>query len=777
MDIKEPILQEFKEQLDTIKTAKKLSKKTPVVRITWKNKDDDKKWISIFVSENIENIWGYSPINFNFYKEIIHQDDIKTVLKEIEENKQKGIDSFEHQSYRIINKNGETRWVKDITTIIRDNDNNICHYQSLLIDITQQKTLLKDIIKTNEKYLALNKSYEKINKELVKQKEELENSKNKYRLLAENIEDVIWVYNFTKNKFEYISPSVFQLRGYTVEEALKLSFLDSLSSESKVKIEKEIPIRLHNFQKGIQRTYRDELEQIRKDKSTVWVEMITRLRYNSQNDIEIHGVSRNVTIRKKISQDTIKQNKKLAVLNQRLQESEKKYKLLSDLTFEGVLLHKNGFILDVNQSFLKIFGYTKEELINKNGIKLLIAPKYINKVKKYIQKQDNDYFEIEGIHKNGQSIPLELKAKFIVLNTKRIQVVAVRDLKQSKKRQQEIKKLSMAIHQSANSIIITDINGNIEYTNPKFSEITGYNRKEILGLNTRILKSGIIPSENYTEMWKTILSGEIWKGEFINKTKSGKYYYEKTTITPIKNDLGEIVNLLAIKEDITKQKKQEQELEDYKNILLYKTIGAEEKERRRIASDLHDGIAPSLSSLKLHLKAIENAPNTDVRKQIIQKSSDIIKESLINLKQIAKNLSPYLLEDFGLHSAIQNFIEEINIGTIDIEYHSNIQNMRFKTVLEISIFRIIKELINNSLKHSEAKNINVYIQYNQGNLSLKYIDNGKGFNIEEALYKQNNFLGLKNIKNRIESLKGILSMQSQKENGFYIDINIPAKKI
>jgi len=124
----------------------------------------------------------------------------------------------------------------------------------------------------------------------------------------------------------------------------------------------------------------------------------------------------------------------------------------------------------------------------------------------------------------------------------------------------EIKKLSVAVNQSANSIVITDLEGNIEYTNPKFTEITGYAAEEVLGNNPNILNSGEQSKEFYAKMWNIISAGDIWNGEFKNKKKNGEFYWEDVTITPIKNDEGEIINYLAIKKDISKLKENEKKL-------------------------------------------------------------------------------------------------------------------------------------------------------------------------------------------------------------------------
>ena len=124
----------------------------------------------------------------------------------------------------------------------------------------------------------------------------------------------------------------------------------------------------------------------------------------------------------------------------------------------------------------------------------------------------------------------------------------------------ENKKLSVAVNQSANSIIITDIKGNIEYTNPKFTEITGYSSEEAFGKNPRILNSGEQSKEFYDNMWRIISVGEIWSGELKNKKKNGEFYWEEVTISPVKNDAGKIINYLAIKKDISTLKENEKRL-------------------------------------------------------------------------------------------------------------------------------------------------------------------------------------------------------------------------
>ena len=144
-------------------------------------------------------------------------------------------------------------------------------------------------------------------------------------------------------------------------------------------------------------------------------------------------------------------------------------------------------------------------------------------------------------------------------------------LKSKKEAEENVHILLRVVEQNPVSIMLTDINGNIEYVNPKFSELTGYSKKDVLGKNARILKSGNQNSEEYKELWETIKSAKDWRGEFQNRKKNGEIYYESALIAPIIDGKGKITHFLAIKEDITDRKISEEIIRNY-NLNLEKTV-------------------------------------------------------------------------------------------------------------------------------------------------------------------------------------------------------------
>ena len=275
---------------------------------------------------------------------------------------------------------------------------------------------------------------------------------------------------------------------------------------------------------------------------------------------EIRGKMTNYKGRKvRISTfNDISSRKKLEIT---LKKSEEKFKNLANLTFEGIIIYNKGVIVDINHSFEKMFGYKREELIGKDIIHMLYPKKYHHLIRENRNKDNLLPIEIEGIRKDGTIFPIEIEGRdFLTEDNSVFRVGAIRNLTEKNKIKTQTNKLTTAVEQSANTIVITDIDGNIEYVNPKFTEITGFTLEEAIGKNPRILNSGKQPKEYYAEMWKIITAGKTWHGEFQNKSKCGTIFWEQVTITPIKNEIGEIINYLAVKEDITKRKKIEDNL-------------------------------------------------------------------------------------------------------------------------------------------------------------------------------------------------------------------------
>jgi len=219
--------------------------------------------------------------------------------------------------------------------------------------------------------------------------------------------------------------------------------------------------------------------------------------------------------------------------------------------------------------------------------------------------------------------------------------------------------------------------------------------------------------------------------------------------------------ILTIIRDITERKLMEKKIIDT-------IVETEEKERTKLAADLHDEIGPLLSTMKLYLSSMNDIEIDNKKRYIIEQMQLLVKEAINSTREISNALSPHLLTNHGLHAAVKSFLTSA-IELIPVYLNSNIQNIRLPNKIEIVYYRIIRELINNSLKHANASEIQVSLFYEKEQLKLKYSDDGKGCNLEEMKNISRGH-GLMNIETRVKSINGIYAMNSGENQGFNFEL-------
>ena len=197
--------------------------------------------------------------------------------------------------------------------------------------------------------------------------------------------------------------------------------------------------------------------------------------------------------------------------------------------------------------------------------------------------------------------------------------------------------------------------------------------------------------------------------------------------------------------------------------ILNTVLRTEEKERLRFSKDLHDGLGPLLSSAKMSVSALA-ADKTDERsREILRNASYVIDEAIRSLREISVNLSPHILKDFGLARAVSNFIGRLPHSGMQIHFSTNLHAERFDADIEVILYRVICELINNSIKHSGAAEASVSLIRIDSLIRLDYRDNGCGF--ETGGVEQQEGMGIANIRSRISSLKGDFTLSSSPGRG------------
>lgn len=374
---------------------------------------------------------------------------------------------------------------------------------------------------------------------------------------------------------------------------------------------------------------------------------------------------------------------------------------------------------------------------------------------------------------------------YTILNGKPAIIGTLLDVTEKKKAEKEIRKLSLAVEQSPASIVITDINGNIEYVNSKFCELTGYSSEEVIGKNPRIFKYGDTPKIYYQNLWNTIKSGKEWRGDFLNRKKNGELFWEFASISPIKDDKDNIINFLAVKEDITERKNAEEELKIAKE-------KAEEMNRFKsvfLANMSHELRTPMVAMLgysEILKNEIENQNLQELANEIYESSHRLMNtlNLILDLSRIEANKEVINLTELDIVSvAVEEFEFFKQLAARKkLQLKTELPDEPIITLLDERMLRqIISSLTSNAVKFTNEGNVSLSISkeyedpYKQ-HVVIKISDTGIGIprnnqstifdafrQISEGFSRifKGTGLGLTVAKKFVEMMHGSINVESE----------------
>lgn len=212
--------------------------------------------------------------------------------------------------------------------------------------------------------------------------------------------------------------------------------------------------------------------------------------------------------------------------------------------------------------------------------------------------------------------------------------------------------------------------------------------------------------------------------------------------------------VLEIGSDITDKRRLDE-------LIIGKILETEEKERRRFASDLHDDLGPTLSAIKLQLSLLDKVKSTEEKEKIMAKCDQLLSDGIDKIRTVANNIMPNLIESYGLETSIKSFIQKIEgPSNLSFRFESNLDGYRFDTESELHLYRIVAELVNNTLKHSHATEVLLKFSLKENELIIEYTDNGKGYSFVEGDHMSDGS-GIQNIRNRINLLHGTIEFNDE----------------
>lgn len=500
---------------------------------------------------------------------------------------------------------------------------------------------------------------------------------------------------------------------------------------------------------------------------------------------------------------------KREIAEKALRESEQRYRIIAENTADTIaVLDLNLDYTYISPSILRLRGFSADEASNQS-LDQVFTPASLQKVNKTFAENmvleadgnadpyRSETLELEEYCKDGSTIWVEISVSFLRdANLDPTGLLTVtRDITERKSAEEKLRILSRAVEQSPASIIITNTEGKIDYVNSKFTEVTGYTRCEVIGQNPRILKSGEISSDYYTEMWQNLTSGKEWYGEFRNKKKNGELFWELASISPIFDTAGTVTHFLAVKEDITSRKQTEEELLNAKE-------KAEENDRLKtefLHNMSHEIRTPmngimGFSSLledpdisdekqKQYIKFITNSSN-----QLLRIIDDILEISQLETKQVKANKEQICLNDLllDLFSIFDLKAKEIKVPLYINKSLSDKQSMIYTDGVKLN--KILSNLLGNALKFTSAGFVEIGYQLKNGIIEMYVKDTGIGIHPEKQEIIFERFsqeekelskvygglgLGLSIAKENVELLGGKITLKSEKGKGSTFYVTIP----
>jgi PAS domain S-box-containing protein len=380
----------------------------------------------------------------------------------------------------------------------------------------------------------------------------LAQSEEKFRNLADSSPAAIGIYQ--DDYWVYVNPSTERMTGFSAHELYKMKYWEIVAPEYQKLVIKNGLSRLSSD--GNTNSY--EFRIINNEGAERWAYLSgSSITYNER----LAGIVSiiDITEKKKAEYDILEERKLLRALIDNLPDQIYiKDKYCRKIVANHADVENTGFTTEAD-----VIGKTDLELFSEEvGLRGHLDDLSVIQQGEPVLNRQEVFYTKEG----KKRWLLTSKIPIFDQEGNPSGLVGIgRDITEIKNAEEQILRLGMSIEQSPSSIVITDKAGNIEYVNPKFTEITGYSAEEAMGKNPRILKSGNTSNVVYKQMWDTISTGGVWSGELLNRKKNGELFWEEVKVASIKNEEDEIINYIAIKDDISVRKRMEAELLVAKN--------------------------------------------------------------------------------------------------------------------------------------------------------------------------------------------------------------------
>ncbi len=635
-----------------------------------------------------------------------------------------------------------------------------------------------DLLRLN---FAVKKALEvkKINEEREWAEKKLEESLHRFRSFVENDISGDFIGNY--EQIIYCNPRLLEIFGFRSLEELNAfgvkNLYDDISQRNGV---------WEDLKKGKKIENRELRMHTRDGKPLFILENAFSERDEKGNILQVQGYLIDITPQKEAESSLI--------------DSQSKFRTLMESTAAGIVIYDSEKFLFSNPAMCRLLGYTEEEMLQMNFWDV-IHPDHRELVKqrgkaRIARNEVPAKYSFKVVTKAGETKWIEFTAGAFQFQGTPAAIGTVYDITALKEAEFEIKKLSVAIEQSPLSVVITDTDGAIEFVNKAFEDETGFTFSEIKGKNPRILQSGKTPPEVYSDMWKTISSGKMWKGEFINRKKDGTEFIELAIISPVIDHLGNIVRYTGVKRDITEEKKMAKQL-------LEEKAKVEEANRLKTAilTNMSHELRTPLNGILGFSTLIKDAESLEEVKEMtsyINESGQRLLRTLnliIDVSRLeAGNFTPDF-QELEIYSLIDQIVEKYKPDASQKKLSIIFEKQEEKKIVKADVKflnDIIENLLDNAVKFTNEGNIKIEIHdkttKNKKYTVIEVSDTGIGISEKNQKlifheFQQESYgygrvyegigLGLSLAKKYIELMGGKITVKSKVGEGSTFSVYLP----
>lgn len=460
-----------------------------------------------------------------------------------------------------------------------------------------------------------------------------------------------------------------------------------------------------------------------------------------------------------------------------LARDKKLLQALIEASIDGILVVDHlGKIVLVNPSCLRMFDYRKEDLINQR-LEILLEPQ-----SRALHAELRTFYfttphtrpmgvgkDLKGQKKNGDVLSVEVSLSYMEVDQQLYAVAIITDITARKAAEDALIKeketARMYLDIAASIFVVLDKTGTVELINRKGCEILGYREEEVKGKNWFIHFLPDHEKERVQQVFDDMIQGRLDALEYFENyvlTKAGEerliewhnaiiYEQEQPSAT------------LSSGIDITEKKRSE-------TAVMKALIEGQEAERERIAKELHDGLGQHLTAMRMHFQALEAFyERYEVKPvEVFQKLNGTLHTTITEVKSISRNLMPAVLKDYGLEKALEYLCQNIQ-DSVKVQFQSVHMDRQVDKAQKIALYRVAQELINNAIKHAQAREVQVQLFGHERSTMLVVEDDGVGFDPSA----HSSGFGLRNIETRVRALDGTITIDTQPGHGTIVTVELP----